>query len=444
MLSRLKRTVFVVPLVSAFLVAGYSPAAHAYGPEGIFGGRPMPDSSVDFSYIPAPAEDRPERAESVLSRPRPDYDPIPYMVGDFGLYPSIESGVAYDNNIYASRQNHNYDYVGTVRPVISGQSDWNRNSLTFTAYGDINQFSNYTHESYQNALANVQGRYDVARGSWFGGYGGVEHLVEPRSSPNNVNGKDPVTFDLFKAGATGYRGLGLFHGEADYDFKRLSYDNVSTSTGAVIDQSSRNRNQNSVQGKVTYDVNANIVPFVRVGYNRRDYDSNTLRQSQGYNTDIGSTFDFGGITTVEAYVGWLSQDYYNYSTNKVNSAPDFGGRIDWNVTGTTSLAIEGNRTIEESNDPLYSNYMQTGTSATLTHELLRNVIVEADANYSYDKFKGITSRNDDVFGLGSGFRWMINRHLYSDVNYNWSRRVSSDPTIGYFDNVITFRVGASM
>ena len=140
----------------------------------------------------------------------------------------------------------------------------------------------------------------------------------------------------------------------------------------------------------------------------------------------------------------MSQDYYNYSTNKVNSAPDFGGRIDWNVTGTTSLAIEGNRTIEESNDPLYSNYMQTGTSATLTHELLRNVIVEADANYSYDKFKGISSRNDDVFGLGSGFRWMINRHLYSDVNYNWSRRVSSDPTIGYFDNVITFRVGASM
>ena len=444
MLSRLKRTVFAVPLVSAFLVTGYCPSAQAYGPEGIFGGRPMPDSSVDFSFIPAPAEDRPERAESVLSRPRPDYDPVPYMIGDFGLYPSIESGVAYDNNIYASKQNHNYDYIGTVRPVLSGQSDWSRNSLTFTTYGDINQFSNYQHESYQNALADVQGRYDVERGSWLAGYGGIEHLVEARSSPESVAGSEPTTFDLFKAGASGYRGVGLFHGEADYDFRRLSYDNVPTSSGAVINESSRNRNQNTVQAKVTYDADANIVPFVRVGYNRRDYDSNSLRRSQGYNTDVGSTFDFGGITTVEAYVGWLSQDYANYSANKVNSAPDFGGRIDWNVTGMTSLAIEANRTIEESNDPRFNSYMQSGGSATLTHELLRNVIIEGDANYSHEKFQGIASRNDDIFGLGTGFRWMINRHFYTDVNYDWSRRVSSDQTIGYFDNTLTFRVGASM
>ena len=366
------------------------------------------------------------------------------MVGGFALYPSIESGVAYDSNIYASKTNHNYDYIGTVRPVISGQSDWGRNSVTFTTYGDINQFSNYQHESYQNALADVQGRYDITRESWVSGYGGVEHLVEPRSSANSVGGSEPVTFDLFKAGGAGYRGVGLIHGQVGYDFERLAYDNVPTSTGAIIDESTRTRNQNAVTAKATYDANANIIPFVRVGYNRRDYDNNSLRRSQGYNTDIGSTFDFGGITTVEAYAGWLSQDYSNFSTNKVNSAPDFGGRIDWNVTGMTSLAIEGNRSIEEATDPRYNSYLQTGTSATLTHELLRNVIVEGAANYSRQDFQGTASRQDDLFGAGAGFRWLINRNLYTDVNYNWSRRVSTDPTIGYFDNVITFRVGASM
>ena len=110
----------------------------------------------------------------------------------------------------------------------------------------------------------------------------------------------------------------------------------------------------------------------------------------------------------------------------------------------TSLAIEGNRSIEEATDPRYNSYLQTGTSATLTHELLRNVIVEGAANYSRQDFQGTASRQDDLFGAGAGFRWLINRNLYTDVNYNWSRRVSTDPTIGYFDNVITFRVGASM
>jgi len=444
MLSHAKRKFLILPALSALLVAVGASSAHAYGPEGLFGGRPEPDSVVDFGMIPAPATDRPERAESVLSRPRPDYDPVPFMIGDYALYPSVESGVSYDNNIYASNTNHNYDYIGTLRPVLSGQSDWGRDSLAFTTYGDINQFSNYTHESYQNALADVQGRYDIANGTWVGGYGGIEHLIEPRSSPNNVEGKDPTTFDLFKAGASGYRGVGLFHGEADYDFQRLAYDNVPAANGGLINQDYRTRNQNSILGKVTYDADAEIVPFVRVGYNRRDYDSDSLRQSQGYVTDVGSTFDFGGITSVEAYVGYLSQDYYNFSTRSVNAAPDFGGRIDWNVTGMTSLALEGSRSIEETIEPNFNSFLRTGGSATLTHELRRNLLVEADANYSRDDYRGIGSQHDDIFGLGTGFRWLINRNFYSDVSYNWSRRVSTDPSIGYMDNVITFRVGANM
>ena len=430
--------------VAVLVVLSMAGPAQAYGPEGLFGGRPLPDYSFDFGNAAPASTDRPERAESVLSRPRPDYDPVPLMWGDFGFYPSLEAGGAYNSNIYATSGNTKDDVVGTLRPVLSGVSDWGRNSLSFIAYGDIDQYVDHTTESYQNAVGDVEGRYDIANQTWVSGHAGYQHLTEPRSSPNNAGGIEPDTFDVAKAGLSAYRGAGIVHAGVDYNFSHFTYDNVPTSTGTSIIESFRNRSENAFQTKITADAGGNVVPFLRLGYNRRDYDTSSLRTSQGYDAVIGSSVDFGGITSLEAYAGWLSQDYSNFPAGRINAAPDFGGRIDWNVTGLTSLALEVSRSVAETTAANFDSYLETGGSLTLTHELRRDLLVEADLSYSHDDFKGSGARSDEVPGAGAGMRWFINRNFYSDVTYNWSGRSSDNPGNNYADNIVALRLGMRM
>ena len=77
-------------LGALLLLTSYTPDAAAYGPEGLFGGRPEPDSTVVLNNSVQP-DYRPDRSQSVLEHPRPDYDPVPLEFGSFNFLPVLRS-----------------------------------------------------------------------------------------------------------------------------------------------------------------------------------------------------------------------------------------------------------------------------------------------------------------------------------------------------------------
>ncbi|MDD5586670.1 MAG: outer membrane beta-barrel protein, partial [Alphaproteobacteria bacterium] len=145
-----------------------------------------------------------------------------------------------------------------------------------------------------------------------------------------------------------------------------------------------------------------------------------------------------------AYVGWMSQDYGNFGSNEVNDGVKFGGRLEWNVTGMDTLVLEVSRSIEETTDTNFNSYKATGGSATFTHELLRNVLLEADFGFTRSDYNGIGERQDDNVLAGGGARWLINRYLYSDFIYNWSNRDSDAPGSDYSRHLVTLRLGVQL
>lgn len=126
------------------------------------------------------------------------------------------------------------------------------------------------------------------------------------------------------------------------------------------------------------------------------------------------------------------------------SSPKLGGRVDWNVTGLTSVAIEANRTIEEVVLSNFNSYYQTGGSVTVTHELLRNVLLEGNTTYSHSDFNGSEDRDDDLVSVGLGGRYLINRNLYSDLMYSWDSRYSSNDSVEYDRNMVMLRLGVRL
>jgi len=430
-------------LLAAVVLLGGTPSAHAYGPEGLFGGRPVPDSSIVLGNPVELKNDRPERAESVLEHPRPDYDAAPIQIGSFELFPTLELGETYDSNIYATKDNERDDTVGTVRPVVNLFSNWGRHALSVTTFGDVNYYSQHAKENYNNAVLDVNGRYDVMDKTWVSGRAGYQRLAESRTSPNAINGSEPTTFGVGKAGVTAYRGVGKLKANVDYDFKRFDYDSTPSSAG-LINQSTRDRDEHIAGGKLAYDLSGNVKPYIRGAYNVRSYDHNRTHDSDGFETVVGAQADLGGITSVDLFAGWMVQNYDNFTTKKQDSTPKVGGRLDWNVTGMTSLAVEVDRTIEESTSNLFNSYYQTGGSATLTHELRRNILLEANSTYSHEDFNGSSKRRDDVVTAGLGGRYLISRNLYSDLFYNWEDRMSTENTNEYTRNTVTLRLGVRL
>jgi hypothetical protein len=429
-------------LLAAVVVLGAAPA-FAYGPEGLFGGRPQPDSSIVLGNPVELRNDRPDRAESVLEHPRPDFDAAPIEMGSFELFPTLEFGATYDDNIYASTNDERDDAIGTIRPIVNLFSNWGRHALSITTFGDVNHYSQHADENYNNAVVDVNGRYDVAAQTWLSGRAGYQRLAETRTSPNAVDGSEPTTFGVAKAGVTAYRGVGKLKANADYDYKRFDYDNTPSADGD-IDQSIRNRNEHVMGGKVGYEVTANMKPYIRGAYNVRTYDHNSNHDSDGFETVAGVEADFGGITSLDVFAGWMEQYYDDFPFKKKLSSPKMGGRLEWNVTGLTSVVFEADRTIEEAVFGDFNSYYQTGGSVTLTHELRRNILLEGNVAYSHADFNGSSDREDDSVSTGLGGRYLINRNLYSDLLYSWERRYSTEDTSEYDRNMVTLRIGVRL
>lgn len=429
-----------VLLLATVAFAGNVSDANAYGPEGLFGGRPQPDGTIVLGNPVDLRNERPDRAEHVLDYPRPDFDGVPYEIGGFELYPTLEFGVAYDENLFVESSSKSDDVIGTIRPIVNLFSNWGRHAVSFTTFGDINYYSQHADEHYKNAIFDANGRYDIANQMWLGVDAGYQRVAEYRTSPNAVNGSEPTTLGIAKTGLTFYRGVGKVKLNADYNLKRFDYDDTPSSAGP-IDQSIRDRYEHVAGVKVGYALTDNLKPYVRARYNSRYYDDNITREAYGWDTILGVEADFGGITSVDFFAGWMHQYHDKSSFKKSVGTPKIGGRVEWNPTGLTSVVFEANRTIEETTLAGYNSYHQSGGSVAVTHELLRNILLEGTTSYSFLDFIGTGDREDQQYAVGLGARYLINRSLYTDFFYNWDKRTSNQTGVDFTRQMVIARIG---
>jgi uncharacterized protein (PEP-CTERM system associated) len=126
------------------------------------------------------------------------------------------------------------------------------------------------------------------------------------------------------------------------------------------------------------------------------------------------------------------------------SAPDFGGRAVWNLTPLTTLRFDALRTVAQSNPTLGSvtgtGYIATILTANADHELRRDLLINFNTGYENDMFQGI-SRTDNLYNVGFGLKYLLNRNLFLGANYNYQQRDSNFRSNSYLQHVVLFRIG---
>jgi hypothetical protein len=445
--NTLYRGLFVA-LGSLGLSAMLSSEAQAgYGQQGFFTGRVQPDGAIDLRN-PVSSSNGAVAGQSIAQRPRPEYDPTPLDVGSFQLFPSLELGTVFDTNIYSQRDGEKSDYVWTVRPGVSAFSNWGRHALSFGAQGDFGFYTFHNRENFYNGILNMSGRFDLANRTYVDYGADYQRLSEERGSPEATSSAlEPTTLNYYRAYAGFLRKQGKFDVRSQYSVRRFDYDPVETGLGEV-NLNFRNKTVHGVTGEIGYEVMRYWRPFVRGGYNWRDFEVNSVHNSQGFDTVVGTGYEFGGgKVTGEVYAGYMSQDFTNWNANGVpNSTNDvkFGGNVLWNVTGLTSVLGEFNRSLEDTTTTGYRSFISTGGSLTLQHELKRNLLVEAKGGYTRYDYNGAPERQDHNYEAGAGARYYFNRHFYGDLQYDFSDRVSSIGTDNFDRHVVQLRFGTRM
>ena len=147
--------------------------------------------------------------QSVVLRSRPDYDPLGIHAGGFLIYPKLELGERYDDNIRATQHNRLDDFATTIAPSVAVESTWSRHALGLQAFGVFEEFADHSSENTSEYGVNLTGRLDMTEQDFLSGFSSYSHQVQPRSEPDDTGNRKPSAFDHYIAQSSGLRFRGV-------------------------------------------------------------------------------------------------------------------------------------------------------------------------------------------------------------------------------------------
>jgi len=379
-----------------------------------------------------------DQVVSVYERSRPDYSAPGARTGSFMFLPTIEGGLKYNSNIFASRAGPTNlvtgeidDFIVQIKPGFNLNSDWNQHFFSVFANADIARYIDNSREDFEDINLGARGRIDISRGTSFNYGASYSDLHEDRGSPDNIGrAAEQTIYKTFKANAGFVRDLALVSLAVDGNYENVNYDDAALVGGNVLNNDDRDRERWEGSLRLGYEVDEYYETFIRfkansVTYDNSQEDGGPQRNSDGYEIVAGATFDITGKSQGEFFGGYVAQNYDSDSLSNIGDFT-FGASLLWNPTGLTSVRGSVSRSVVETivservagNNVFAAGILGTRFSLEMEHELQRNVLLKGTASYTRQNYENI-SRSDDMYAASLGLRYLLNRNFAVDASYNF-------------------------
>lgn len=357
---------------------------------------------------------------TVANRPRPEYEPLGIRASSFLIYPELGVSAGYSDNVGFDEDDEESDIVTLIEPSLEFESQWSRHQVVLEVGSEIAIHADESDEDYEDFFALGDGRIDVSRQTNIETNGQVRLTHEGRDDPEDA-GNDELT-DLYEFGGGAainhqFNRLGV---TAGIDVLRSVYDDD--------DEEDRNGNIYDLLARASYEVSPRIDVFVEGRYNIEDRDDNVddngvERDTDGYEARLGTELDITSVLFGEFFAGYRIQRFDENDFDNEEGV-SFGVDLNWNPTLLTSVGFSGQRDFRPTDEGGAASNFRTEFGVTIDHELLRNVVVNGEARYQNDDFRG-DDRDDDTIILGAGLTYWINRNLSFNSTYQHSDRDSN-------------------
>lgn len=368
------------------------------------------------------------RGNTVLGRPRPDYDAVGVRVGSFFFFPSLELTPTWDSNIFSTTSNRKSDLVMIISPEIAVRSNWRRHELNFGARADIGRYIKNGNENYEDASIVANGRLDVRRDEF--AFAGVRWAPrhEDRGSPDAVFGIRPTKFWGYE-GLVGYqRRFNRVTARAQVFYRYLDYRDTPVLGGAIINNDDRDRHELTGTGRVAVRLSPRFQVFGEGNYYYVNYanpldDALLDRDNHGFGINGGVIIELGSKLFGEVFAGFRRQTYEDALLSTISGVSG-GVLLTWNPTGLTTVKGTLVRSIEQTTLVGASGFFSTQARVSVDHELRRNIILSAFASFQQDDYQGI-SRDDKWYRAGVHARYLLNRYFRGTLGYEFTHRQSN-------------------
>jgi hypothetical protein len=383
--------------------------------------------------------------QGVLDRDRPAYAARGIRVGTVLLYPALDISAAYDDNIYATKNNAKSDVVFQTRPELKVESNLPRHA--FWLRGDVLNGTYIDHAKENRTDYYIGGgtRIDIQRTTNWNTNIEYQKDTEDRGSPDADGAAvEPVNFRRFQAdSALRYR-PGRFNIEAGGIFENYNFDNVALIGGGFQNNKDRNRDVAAGYGRLGYDISPGYELFALGMYSITNYaqhfdDDGFDRDSHGYQAEAGARFEVTNVISGEASVGYLSRDFFDGRLPGV-SGVSTEAKANWYLTRLTTLNFTASRRAQETTLFGAAGYIDSVFGAGVDHELRRNLILSADLRYDNRDYVGVV-RTDDQYEARMRALYLLNRNYSVAGEYHFYDRNSSVGSEDFIRNtfMVTFR-----
>ena len=385
-----------------------------------------------------------DRNVGVLERPRPDYDALGLRTGGFLIYPKLDLSETYESNVFATETGARSDFITSLEPSVTAQSQWSRHELNFMADADLFEYARFNDESEASYLVGSSGRFDIVRGSYLTAKVDYSHLIDPRSDASTPqDAEKPITYDQVHVDVGAVREVNRLRFSGNVIFYNYDFNDDKTTTGDPIDEHYRNENLVQEIGRADYALSPALAVFVAVQHNDRLYTNPPLpgdvnRDSSGNEGDVGVDFELTQLVRAQVQVGYLDQSYQD---QRIGDTSGFGtrGNVEYYPTQLLTLKANVSRTVADTGVIGAASAFQTQGGGEFDYELLRNLIITGRAEYSSYDYQGI-DRTDDYWEAHLGANYLFSRRFGFRVTYTYLDRTSSGASrgTGFTDNQLLF------
>lgn len=403
---------------------------------------------------PQVRQERPD-TRSATARQAEDYSAKGVTLGSFKLFPTLELNEVYNDNIYATNfgtAGRTGSFIQLIKPSVDLRSDWQRHMLNFFAKGNFGIFSATSTPNFTDGSAGFDGRFDIQR-DW-NVYGGASysHSHEDPGTPNAATGAvPPNTYDQIAANAGYFQKFNRFSVRADGRLDNYNYTNNLVSIGGSLAGFYRDRIETRETVRFGYEIVGNTQAWVRGGLNQRNYRftpdaSGFNRNSSGFDVVAGVQIDFGGITSIEVFGGYLQQDYVDANFKQVTQ-PTFGLTGYWNPIRELSVRPFVNRTVNDAGLANAAAYLSTSAGLDVDYQARPNIKVSGHGDYAiadYSVISRTTNQYDQYLTLRASVTYSLDNVFFVGPSYQYVYKTSNLSNSNYDQSIFMLRLGAHL
>jgi len=358
-------------------------------------------------------------------------------MGSFRLYPTLDIRAGYDTNVFAqpAGQETGSAYEA-IRPSLEVRSDWNNHMLNFGAYGTFGFYNNATSQNYQNFGFNTDGRLDIERNWFLTASAALTRTQELLGTPDVALTQSPSTVYALPLSLSMYQRFNRLFYQATVGATGLRYSDESQLNTSALPAGSRDRNEFGETLRAGYELYRGFDFWVQGGLNQRTYLQNVnvagqQRDSNGWTIVGGSTFDLGGISKLEGFVGYTQQNYLN--TGVTTGAVTFGLGGTWNGYQPLIVRPFVIRSINETVFANYQDYLSTTIGADFNYTISNDWQLNAGASFSlldYTPAPGTTGtfqHTDNFYRFSLGLLYSFQPQFQIGPLYEFGAGNGPDP-----------------